>query len=237
MESQILINEVYPNPELGSEWIELQLFDENEDINLENFTIFDSTRQIYKFSNEQFVNQLLVVEVSGLNNDADSVILKNELDNILDSFTYDQSEKGLSWSRENNSDAFALTIPSRNLENPYISPTPTLTPTLTITPSTPTPISTLTPAASQKPNNIPTIPLEIRSEQSTANNKQIFKEYDLSKIKLNSIDQEIQKRQLRLVFIGEQLGQAEVMNVIIGSFLIILSASFLLYVKIKNKHL
>lgn len=230
MEPQVLINEIHPNSESGSEWIELLLITEggNNNFNLENFTIFDNVRQIYKFSNEQFTNQLLVIEVSGLNNDTDSVILKDELGNVLDSFTYNQSEKGLSWSRDIVSNSFVLTIPSRNLENPQLTstPTPTLTPTPTITPII---------TANSSPTLTP--PVSINNKvNSVQKESQLFKKYDVKNIKLNSQDQEKQNRESRLVFLGEQLGQGEMINVIIGSFLIILSSSFLLYVKIKNQH-
>lgn len=234
METQILINEVHPNPESGSEWIELWLTDETEVISLENFSIFDNARQIHKFTNEQFVNQLLVIELSGLNNDSDNVILKNTENETLDSFTYDKTEKGLSWSRCEPNNSFVLTSPSRNLINPTItnSPTPIATPTTTLSPTptlTQTIINSLTPTVT--PNTKPS-----KKPLLNSNTKELLKKYDLSKIKLNYVDKKTQERQLRLVFIGEQLGQAEIMNAIIGSFLIILSASFLLYVKIKNKH-
>lgn len=236
MESQILINEVHPNPDSGSEWIELLLITEETDgsFNLTNFTIFDSNRQIYKFDNEQFINQILVVEVSGLNNDTDSVILKNEFGTAIDSFTYNQSEKGLSWSRENNSNIFVLTAPSRNIKNPHITPTSTLTPT-TIT-LTPTPTST--PTISLIPSNPPTNITPQKKNQEFIKNeiKQIFKSYDLAKIKLNIQDKEIIKKESRLVFISKEMEQAWIINAIIGSFLLVLGACFLIYVKIKNKH-
>lgn len=236
MESQILINEVHPNPDSGVEWIELLLITEktDENFNLTNFTIFDSTRQIYKFNNEQFINQILVIEVSGLNNDADSIILKNEFGTIIDSFTYNQSEKGLSWSRENNSNIFILTASSRNIKNPYITPTPTLTPTaITFTPTfTPTPTISLIP--SNTPTNI--TPQKKNQEFIKNEIKQIFRSYDLAKIKLNIEDKEIIKKESRLVFISKEMEQAWIINAIIGSFLLILGACFLIYVKIKNKH-
>ena len=236
MEAQILINEIHPSPTSGSEWIELWLTNETEAISLEGFSIFDNTRQIYEFTNEHFINQLLVIELSGLNNDGDSVILKNTENETLDSFTYDKTEKGLSWSRCEPNNTFILTSPSRNLINPTItnSPTPIATPTVNLTP-------TLTPTLTQIITNSPTPAITPNTKPSekpllNAGTKELHQKYDLSKIKLNDIDEKTQERTLRLVFIGEQLGQTEIMNVIIGSFLIILSASFLLYVKIKNKH-
>jgi len=154
----------------------------------------------------------------------------------LDSFTYDKTEKGLSWSRCEPNNTFILTSPSRNLINPTItnSPTPIATPTVNLTP-------TLTPTLTQIITNSPTPAITPNTKPSekpllNAGTKELHQKYDLSKIKLNDIDEKTQERTLRLVFIGEQLGQTEIMNVIIGSFLIILSASFLLYVKIKNKH-
>lgn len=236
MESQILINEVHPNPDSGVEWIELLLITEETDKNfdLTNFTIFDSTRQIYKFSNEQFIDQILVIEVSGLNNDTDSVVLKDKLGAVIDTFTYTQSEKGLSWSRENNSNIFILTAPSRNIKNPYITPTPTLTPTaITFTPT-----FTPTPTISLIPSNTPTSIAPQKKNQEFIKNevKLIFKSYDLAKIKLSIQDKEITKRESRLVFISKEMEQAWIINVIIGSFLLILGACFLIYVKIKNKH-
>ena len=101
MSDKILINEVYPNPESGSEWIELYTDQEpNIEFSLANFTLSDSVRQIYKFTNEKFINQLLVIEVTGLNNDTDSVVLKDNDGNILDAFTYEHTEKGLSCKAE-----------------------------------------------------------------------------------------------------------------------------------------
>lgn len=236
MEPEILINEVHPNPESGSEWIELLLVKEiDENFSLTNFTIFDNLRQIYKFSNELFINQLLVVEVSGLNNDTDSVILKDAQGNILDSFTYDKTEKGLSWSRKQLENIFILTSPSRNLQNPSITLTPT--PIVTSTP-TQTPTQTTTSGASSTENQATNSP-EGSSQLNNHSTEQLgdlFKKYDLSKIKLTNHNQEIGNRKLRLVFLGTQLRRAEFLNAIIGSFLIIVSASFIIYAKIKNKH-
>lgn len=237
MEAEILINEVHPNPESGSEWIELLCTNEetSQNFNLTNFTIFDNIHQIYKFNNESFTNQLLVVEVSGLNNDTDSIILKDTQGNVLDSFTYNKTEKGLSWSRDDINNTFILVAPSKNLKNPILTTTPTPTNTPTNIPTTslaPMPTATTEPTATA----IKSSTQEELEKYSTIDNKQIFQKYDLSQIKLNSHDREMQNRELRLVFLGEQLGQVELVNAIIGSFLVILSASFLLYVKIKNKH-
>lgn len=243
MPAQIVINEIHPNPDSGNEWIELLLISEEveEYYNLENFTVFDRTRQIYKFSNEQFNNQLLTIEVSGLNNDTDAVILKDKLGNIIDSFTYDKTEKGLSWSKKLIDNIFILTSPSRNSENLDVTPTLTTTPPLTITPTpTPTLVQILTQTPTVSPvlvNTVVKTTLQKEIQQSADDKiEQIYKTYDLNKIKLESHDQKINQREVRLVFIGKRIEQTEIINAIIGSFLIILSSVLFVYVKIKNQH-
>ncbi len=241
MSATILINEAHPNPESGNEWIELYITQEPaEEFSLNNFTLFDSARQIYKFTNQQFINQILVVEVSGLNNDSDSVILKNSNSEILDALTYDKTEKGLSWSRNLTDNTFALTAPSRNLINPTPTPTttPTLTPTATSTPTiTPTttavPIPTSTPKITSvsNSNNL----TSVQTTTMTASNKSVVRHLiDLDKIKLSSHDKSYLNRNLRLVFLNESLERNLIINAIIGSSLIILASLILIYGKIKN---
>ncbi|MBU1033562.1 hypothetical protein KKI22_01255 [Patescibacteria group bacterium] len=227
MEPQILVNEVYPNPETGSEWVELIVTEKiAEDFSIEDYTIFDSYHQIYRFSDdEQFLNQLLVVEVSGLNNDQDSVIIKNATGNIIDSFSYTETEKGLSWAREIDSSIFSLSEASCNLVNPLITPAPTEEPNPTISP-TATPTPTLSTIPTANPTNPAPSPKKTKK----------YHYYDLSKIKLESQDKIFENRTGRLVFFGKKQGQAEVLGAIIGSSLIILSALFLIYAKVKSKH-
>lgn len=234
MSVTILISEIHPNQESGSEWVEFYITPEPaEDFSLNNFTIFDNLRQIYKFTNEKFVNQLLVVEVSGLNNDTDSVILKDDNGEILDTFTYDKTEKGLSWSRNFADNTFALTAPSRNLMNP--SPTPTVTPSLTATPTTLTPTATVTVATT-------TITTELNENTDVTDSTSITTNtvtqnlINLDKIKLSSRDQNQQNRNLRLVFLGELPERNLIINAIIGSFLIILASMIFIYGKIKNQY-
>jgi hypothetical protein len=246
----IYINEIHPNPETGNEWIELWIDGDANTINdfsLNNYTIFDSTRQIYKFSNEQFLNQLLVVEVSGLNNDLDSVILKDETGNILDSFSYTTTQKGLSFAREIGSNNFILNEASRNQINPRNTPAPT---NLEISPTaSPSTIQTSTsPSPTQIPqirtSSQPTIILKNPSPSQTTKTINLeepdisptYRPYDLSKINLKSEQKYFKERQTRLVFLGKNLKQTEIQNAIIGSSLIILSSIFLIYVKVKSKH-
>lgn len=246
MPLQILINEIHPNPETGNEWVELLASEPLADnFSLANYSISDSYHQIYKFSDEQFSNQLLVVEVSGLNNDQDSVVLKDPNDNILDYFAYTQTQKGLSWSLQFGTNDFILSEASRNLPNPTLTPvfTPTPTSIITLTPSvtitvtpTSTPTSTLTLTPTLTPTSAPGS-ATLSAFPTTANTASAIRHhYDLSKIKLQSNDKTFTERQTRLVLLSKIEGKIEILNAIIGSSLIILGSAFLLYVRIKNKH-
>lgn len=240
MPQTIIINEFLPNPELGSEWVELKIKENsNEPINIEGFVLFDNYHQIYKFSKETFVDQILVVEVSGLNNDKDELILKDNFGNTLDSFSYNQTEKGLSWIRDPQSDIFYLGLTSKNLENPVISPTPNISETPTPSPTikitlSPSPSLTPTIAASnavEPENNLPSGPVPI-----TVKKNKPYHTYDLKNIKLISQQINFPERKTRLVLLGNTPKQAAIINAIIGSSLIIASAIFLIHAKIKSLH-
>jgi hypothetical protein len=54
-------------------WLEFYSHARNSDkFQSSGITVFDNTRQIYKFNEEAFSNQLLIINVSGLNNDAEA---------------------------------------------------------------------------------------------------------------------------------------------------------------------
>lgn len=219
---QLFINEIFPNPTEGSEWIELFSEDCEGDCSFSNYKIFDSYHQIYKFDGQEvFSNQLLVIEVSGLNNDTDSVVLKDNNDNILDSFTYTKTEKGLSWSKDLSGNFF-LTESSPNLPNP--NPTPTPSPTIS-TELTPTLTTTITPTTSQ-----PAAKLIKEAEETTTY------QYELANIKLESHDQTREERLGKLVFLSKSKGHTYILNAIIGSSLVVLSSVFSIYVRLKNKN-
>lgn len=224
MSSQIIINEVHPNQESGNEWVEFLTTETlPDDFSLSEYTIFDNSKQIYKFTTEKFINQLLVVELSGLNNDSDSVILKNNNGEIIDSFTYSKTEKGLSWFRAENGN-FLLGESSKNQNNP----TPTQSPSPTTTPSD-------NPSPSPSPSQSPSLALLSNSPTPSISQAKINIRpqyvYDLKKVKLEATESSLAKRNNRLVILSETEGQREFVNAIIGSSLIILSAIFIIYVK------
>lgn len=247
MPTTIVINEICPNPVSGSEWIELKINKPSEqEISLRDYTIFDSYHQIYKFDAEQFSNQLLVVEVNGLNNDQDSVILKDKNSNVLDSFSYTQTQKGLSFAREIDKNTFVLGPTSRNQINSTLiiaptnlenEPTATPSPILSQAPLSPSPLPTPSSSATLSVEPTPTIKKDNQSvELSLATTLAHYHSYDLSKIKLKAEEKYFQARNTRLVLLGQNFQQTTILNAIIGSLLIILSSLLLIYVKIKNKH-
>lgn len=241
MSQSIFINEVFPNPESGSEWIEFYTSEENSNgLSLSNYTIFDSYHQIYKFSNEKFIDHLLVVEVSGLNNDQDSVSLKDETGNTIDSFQYVVTQKGLSFAKNLKTEIFTIDNPSRNQINPSINITPTLTqnpnPT-TIASSTNEKQTSLSTTPTSEPTNTKTQTTSAVSNHTNAipNLPYKYHQYDLSKVILITRENKFQERLTRLVFLGENQERWKIINAIIGSSLIILSSLFLIYVKIKKR--
>lgn len=247
MTAQLLINEIHPNQVSGSEWVELWWTGtQAESVNLLNYTLHDEAKQIYKFSNEALDQStaLVVVEVSGLNNDQDSVVLKDPVGNIIDEFNYTSTSKGLSWSRV-ASDKFVLSEPSKGLPNPVPTPTPTPTPTTTptITPvaptgsssnTTPTPVPTTASSDSSDPNltSANSSTTSINPIATTATNKHY---YPLSKIRLQTATASDRPPVSRLVLIEDRSQQIGWRNVIIISLLLILSSGCLLYVKLKSR--
>lgn len=152
--SQLIINEVFPNPSTGSEWIEISYLGENivDSNDYRNFTISDEKRIIYTFQGDEvWSNNFLVIEVAGLNNDQDSVILKNAEELVIDQMSYTLTEKNLSWLRINpNESVFILGEASPLCAN-YIPPSPTPNPNPTVTPM-PTSATTATPSSMPSPS-------------------------------------------------------------------------------------
>jgi len=223
----LLINEVHPNQNSGSEWIEL--FCEETNADLSTYSIYDAVRKIYQFSDERCSDNLLVVEVSGLNNDQDSVIVKQDNGEIIDSFSYQSSEKGLSWSRQVDSN-FVLSSPSRGANNPAVieaEPSTSPTPRTSITS---TPSVNLTPTNNPTSTNSPTV-----SISPTAIKTNFELPYTAAAINLQATGTAAIKRDSRLVILGQNPPERQqILGVIMASCLMLLSAIYLLYVKKKS---
>lgn len=102
---KVIINEFLPNPETGEEWIELYNT-ENYEINLNGWTLDDiesggsapfTIKDVKIPANSYYVFNQLETKIS-LNNDKDSVVLKNLESVTVSSYSYQSSQKGISWS-------------------------------------------------------------------------------------------------------------------------------------------
>lgn len=153
--SKIKINEIFPNPESGGEWVELYNSGSVQ-VYLDSWYIRDNTQ-----SNKIIVENYLlppqsyyIVEFSKdiLNNTSpDSVILFDHNNQLVDQVSYQSTLKGLSIS--NYQSNWCFTLPSPNQINiscysPTSPPTPSFPPTNTSFP---------TPTAISLPTSTPTL--------------------------------------------------------------------------------
>lgn len=166
---QIIINEVFPAPKQGNEWIELYN-PSNQEIDLEGWWLEDqlsSPTIIARIENEALPSlDYLVIELSSakLNNSADGVVLKNPQAEIIDQMSYQKSESDLSWAR-NNSGIFELVFPTQNSINIFPSPSPSPSPSSSPKPSPATPPIKTDPKINESnptlttPETLPTPPV------------------------------------------------------------------------------
>ena len=248
----LIINEVFANPVSGSEWVEIFYCGANHlsAADYLNFTISDDKRVIYTFQGDEiWSDNFLVIEVSGLNNDQDSVILKDNSSNIIDQMNYSSTEKGLSWLRANQEETlFILGEPSPNLPNPIAYPSPTITPNAKLTPQpTPKPSATVNSQLATSPDSstndaaaatnksgagnsaqsATTLNSQTLSQQELAH--QYFANYQQQKNFQINYSKDRQVRQARLVFLGQKILTKAVVDVIIGGSLLIIAAVLLSY--------
>jgi hypothetical protein len=226
----LLINEVHPNQTSGSEWIEFLCEGELTD-ELSAHSVYDDVRKIYQFSNEACSDGLIVIEVSGLNNDKDSVTIKHSNGEIIDSFTYQSTEKGLSWSKQSDG-SFLLSSPSRGASNPIISNAePSVEPTPT-TSSSPT----IKPTSTDDPSSDPISIGNSEANASPIATKANFQlPYAVTTINLQATAATTTSRDSRLVILGQPpVERQQILSVIMASCLMLFSAMYLLYVKKKS---
>ncbi len=161
---QIIISEVYAQPDSGEqEWIELQNLS-NETINLNHWYITDvlsSPAVIYQFDALANIaeQEKIVINLNSqkLNNTADGVRLIDANGIIHHSMDYSSSTKKLSWQFLNNSWCEAIPTPltnnvcGNNLNNPPINTSSTISAQTSQLPSPlPTPTPSPTPTAASE---------------------------------------------------------------------------------------
>jgi hypothetical protein len=157
--AQVVINEVYPNPNTGEEeWVELYNSGQ-ETVELAGWELWDQLSTLskaYSFGTEVELasQEFLVISLTNkLNNGGDTVILQDASGGEIDLFEYTSSSKGKSWARNPLDFAEIFeTEPTKGETNPEPEPKPTPTPI-------PSPTSTLPP---------PTTATAIPSSQTTA---------------------------------------------------------------------
>lgn len=148
--AQVVINELYPNPNTGEEeWLELYNAG-NQAVELSGWQVWDqlsSSSLVYQFNTSTLFDPqaLLVINLHNvLNNSGDALTLKNAGEQIIDFLSYSSSTKGQSWSRDpNDLTKIYETTPTKNLAN--VSPISTLSPT---------PSPNLTPTPTPNPTNL-----------------------------------------------------------------------------------
>lgn len=161
--SSIVINEVLPHPSSGSDWIELYNTTSNE-VDISGWKIEDTTGEIKTFADGTKIastSSFLQVTVSNrLNNEGDTVKLKDNSGTIKDerSYTQDPGEDvALGRYPDGSSSWGVLMSASPNGPNSNLAPTPTPIPTATATPVPPAESTvTPTPVPTSQPANTPT---------------------------------------------------------------------------------
>ena len=153
--ASVVLNEIYPAPPTGeTEWVELYN-NENKNITLSQYRLFDLVGNEIKISTDSAppFGFVLATSFGVLNNDGDTVRLKNLMGEILEIATYSgsfTSSKTFAKCPNGENNWFILTTPTKNSSNETtcqaLIPTPTLSP-----PETPTPIPTSEPTQAPSP--------------------------------------------------------------------------------------
>lgn len=162
--NNIYLSELYVNTNAGEhEWIEVYN-DNRYAVQLNNWKVRDASDQIIatiQMSLDAYRYGVVELTSDKMNNTDEQIFLLDSSGEVVDHFTYSDSEKGMSWGRSTSSfSAWCLQNPSRNAYNYSCIPQSTLTPTPTsdLT-NTPTPTKTRTPT--------PTTRLSVGSQKST----------------------------------------------------------------------
>ncbi|OGH15092.1 MAG: hypothetical protein A2860_00170 [Candidatus Levybacteria bacterium RIFCSPHIGHO2_01_FULL_37_33] len=163
-DGSLAINEFLAHPSSGADWVELYN-KTSENITIDNWKIVDTTSTIITLSGSIDGNGFRTFDVSNrLNNSGDTVILKNQSDEIVDSYSY-TSDPGLgtSMGRQPDGENFWVNFssPTKGSTNNTSIPIPTSTtaPTATPKPSpSPTPVPTSKPTSTKSPTKIPATP-------------------------------------------------------------------------------
>jgi len=182
--AQVVINEFLPNPSSGSDWVEIYNTG-SEAVNLEGWILDDegtSTNMLEIHNATVSAHGFLSFDVSSrLNKTEDTIYLKNQSSQEIDSYHYG-SDPGTDISLGRMPDGGSwgtCQTPTKVSSNSCVVPTPTPvptdtpeseptdTPTPTPTPKPPTPIPTKKPTPKPTATPTPTPTGEILEEEAT----------------------------------------------------------------------
>lgn len=163
----IYLSELYVNPNAGEhEWLEVYN-DNRYSVTLSDWKVRDAANQIIAtihVSIDPYRYALIELTSDKMNNSNEEILLLNPSGEVADRFTYENSEKGLSWGR---SPAYfsewCLQDPSPNRYNYSCISQPTSTHT-----PTPSPSRSPTPTRSKTPT--PTTRISISTQSSSGPN-------------------------------------------------------------------
>lgn len=138
--AHVALNEIYPAPVEGPEWIEVRLID-GEPSALVGWQIYDATGRVMTIdatflSSLTWLDGLAVIPMprTVLNNGSDTVRIFNADGELMDEIAYPSIAKGWSYARTDGTDAWKKTDePTPGTQNPYEEPDPEEAPKPTIT--------------------------------------------------------------------------------------------------------
>ncbi|MFA5211491.1 MAG: lamin tail domain-containing protein [Patescibacteria group bacterium] len=85
----LLINEFYPNPLAGNEWVEF--YSNQNNLKLAGYSLWDGAGKIITFDDNDFIiNNFFILDIGSarLNNSGDSLHLKNQSGEVIDEISY-----------------------------------------------------------------------------------------------------------------------------------------------------
>lgn len=156
--AQVVLNEIYANPENEEDEF-IELFNNSDtEIDLKDWKVTDLVKSYtitdLKIPAKNFLVLEKILTSIALNNSDEKVSLMDNQENLIDSFSYDITYEGTSWSRVGDgTGGFVNGTPlTKNSQN---APAPT--PTFTITPAptkTPSPTKEPSPTRSPSPTTV-----------------------------------------------------------------------------------
>ncbi len=158
----IRLNEIFPIPSTGKEWIELTTLDASAEIPLDGCELFDASGRIMTLTHVQVsaVSPYVVIPLasSHLNNAGDSVSVRCPMVGLIDAMTYGKTAKDVAWVRSpDRTGAWTMTT-NRTPGAPNILRTPLMTTQASTTSTTQKITSSKAGKTQAKPTSI--LPIE-----------------------------------------------------------------------------